>query len=134
MANADIFRKGSPCTPPIVEGITMALDAGTGLWKGTGLDTMVTSMTGTGAPFYTATEVSRFKGDFDLIGAKVTALASAQTTADAAALALSTDLANGTKITTLATASGAVATANDALLAAQTAARTPYLGKTNPFI
>ena len=133
MANADVFSKAAPATPPSVNGITFAFDSVTGMWKGTGLDTTVAAMTFAGSPFYSTNEITRFKGDKDALTAKIAALATLQTTVDAAAAALALDPLNGTLITALATASNNVVEATDFLTAAQAAIAEKYLGKPNPF-
>jgi hypothetical protein len=133
MANKDFYTKTKPCTPPVLLGATLALDGTTGLWKGNALDTSVDAITAAGQYAYTLAEVTRFKYDFDNVALKVTALAAAQIAADAAALALSTDLANGPKITTMQTTSAAVAAAVDTLAAARAALLVPINGKLNPY-
>lgn len=133
MANADIFHKGKPCDPATASTIDFALDAPTGLYKGTGLDTLVANMAGAGMPFYTATEVSRFKGEKDALDAKVAALVTLEAAVDAAAQTLSTDLANGTKIAAVATAWANVTAAQLYISMASSSINSIYNGKLNPY-
>lgn len=89
MANINIYHKGIPCIPPVVNGITFALDSATGMWMGTGAEAVCNPMVAAGSSYYLIGDVLRFKAVLDSIvsheSSLVTAKAAVGTAADSAA-------------------------------------------------